>query len=196
LRTPGEFDADIVTGEGQPLGLPLNFGGPYLGLFATRQKYIRRMPGRLAGRTIDAEGNPGYVLTLQTREQHIKRDRATSNICTNQGLMALAALVYLAWLGKSGLTSVARHSYAHAHYLAQRIGQLRGYSIRYAGPFFNEFVIDAPHPSGRVLEALQAEGFIGGIDLERWNRRGILVATTEKHRKEILDRYVEVLKKL
>ncbi len=196
LRSPGEFDADIVTGEGQALGLPLNFGGPYLGLFATRQKYIRRMPGRLAGRTVDAEGNPGYVLTLQTREQHIKRDRATSNICTNQGLMALAALVYLTWLGKEGLKAVARHSYAHAHYLADGIARLRGYQIRYTGPFFNEFVFTGPHSPDRILDALKAEGILGGVDLRRWNGEGILVAATEKHRKAVLDRYIDVLKKL
>ena len=196
IKAPGEYDADIVTGEGQALGLPLSFGGPYLGLFATRQKYIRRMPGRLAGRTIDAHGNEGYVLTLQTREQHIKRDRATSNICTNQGLMALAALIYLTWLGKEGLKAVAAHSYANAHYLARNIAAVRGFHLKYDGPFFNEFVITASVPTEKVMEALQAEGFLPGVNLARWGQEGLLVAATEKRTREEMDRYAALLEKL
>ncbi len=196
IKTPGEYDADIVTGEGQSLGLPLNFGGPYLGLFATRQKYIRRMPGRLAGRTVDDRGNEGYVLTLQTREQHIKRDRATSNICTNQGLMALAALVYLTWLGREGLKAVATHSYANARYLAKNIAAVRGFDLKYSGPFFNEFVVRSSVPVEKVMTALQAEGFLPGVNLAQWGEDGLLVAVTERRTHPEMDRYVALLKKL
>ncbi|MFP3895964.1 MAG: aminomethyl-transferring glycine dehydrogenase subunit GcvPA [Anaerolineales bacterium] len=166
LKPPGEMDADIVLGEGQPLGNPLNYGGPYLGFFACKEEFVRRMAGRLVGQTRDIEGRQGYVLTLATREQHIRRERATSNICTNQGLNALAAAVYMAALGKRGLTHVAELCYHKAHYAAKSIDDLERYSVNCQMPFFKEFVVRCPLPvkeiNGRLL---QEYDILGGYDL-------------------------------
>ena len=169
---PGEYGADIVVGEGQALGNPLNFGGPYLGLFACREDYMRKMPGRLIGETVDTEWRRGFVLTLSTREQHIRRERATSNICTNQALCALAAGAYLAAMGKSGLRKVAELCYHKAHYAAERIRQIPGFSLPLRGGdkggsklFFKEFVVGCPKPPGEINEALLKRGIIGGYDL-------------------------------
>jgi len=162
---PGEYGADIVVCEGQPLGNPLNFGGPYLGIFACREKYMRKMPGRLIGETVDTEGRRGFVLTLATREQHIRRERATSNICTNQALCALAAGAYLAAMGKSGLRKVAELCYHKAHYAAQRIQEIPGFSLASPQPFFKEFVVRCPKPPGEINQALLVRGIIGGYDL-------------------------------
>ncbi len=196
LQPPGDYGADIVTGEGQPLGIPLSFGGPYLGIFAARKKYIRFMPGRIAGATVDAEGKRGFVLVLQTREQQIKRERATSNICTNQGLMMLAATVYMALLGKQGLAEVANQCTQKAHYLARRIAEIPGFSLAIPKPFFKEFLVHTPVPPQQILERLREENILGGIDTSQWEGLipGLLIAVTEKRTKAEMDRYVEILK--
>ena len=196
LKPPGEFGADIVTGEGQPLGIPLSYGGPYLGLFATRQEYVRRMAGRLVGETVDNRGQRAYVLTLTAREQHIRRERATSNICTNQGLMVLAATVYLSLLGKHGLRQVAELCYHKAHYAAQRIASLRGYNLWSKEPFFNEFAVRCPRPAEETNDFLLDQGILGGYSLGRdypGFEKVMLLAVTEMNSKEDIDTLVDVL---
>jgi len=190
LKAPGEFGADIVVGDGQPLGLPMSFGGPTLGIFTTRKELIRKVSGRIVGETLDSRGNRGYVLTLTAREQHIRRERATSNICTNQGLMALAATVYLSLVGKHGFQQISNLCYQKAHYAANQINSLEGFSVEMEIPFFNEFVVHCPKPVREINEFLLGEGFIGGYDLEEvfpnvTNK--MLVAVTEKRTKEIID---------
>jgi len=166
LKPPGAMEADIVVGEGQGMGIGLNFGGPYLGFFATRMEYVRRMSGRLVGQTVDAEGKRGFVLTLSTREQHIRREKATSNICTNQGLLALAAAIYMAALGRCGLRRVAELCYHKAHYAAGRVAELPGYTVLRDRPFFNEFVVRCPRQVAELNTYLLKEhGIIGGYDL-------------------------------
>ena len=167
FNPPGHYDADIVTGEGQPLGIPTSYGGPYLGLFTTKQQYIRQMPSRLVGKTVDTKGRPGFVLTLQTREQHIRRERATSNICTNEALFALAATVYLAATGKQGLRQVAELCYQKAHYAAAQIDQLAGYSPPMARPFFQEFVVQCPTDPTEINRRLLEQNILGGLDISR-----------------------------
>jgi len=200
LKPPGEYGADIVVGEGQPLGLGLNYGGPYLGFYATRMKLIRQMAGRVVGKTTDVDGADGYVLTLTTREQHIRRDKATSNICTNQGLMALAATVYLTTLGKHGLRAVAELNYHKAHYAAERIDELPGYAVATEGTFFNEFAVACPGPVAEVNQYLLDGGggtpILGGYDLSLdypalQNR--MLVAVTEMNTKAEIDLFVDAL---
>ncbi len=190
LASPGEMGVDIAVAEGQALGLPLNFGGPYLGLLSARKDYIRRIPGRLSGRTKDKNGRTGYVLTLQTREQHIRRDRATSNICTNQALCALAATVYLSLLGKIGLEKVGKLCLSKSHYAASKITAIPGFSLKYKGPFFKEFVIDAPASATNFINKLSKKGIVPGIDLGKFNlglRGSLMVAVTEKRSKEQID---------
>lgn len=199
LKPPSEFGADIVVGEGQPLGIPLSYGGPYLGLFATKEKYVRRMPGRLVGETSDVRGQRGYVLTLTPREQHIRRERATSNICTNQGLMALAAGVYLAAMGKEGLRKVAELCYHKAHYAAERIDGLAGFSLWNKRPFFNEFVVKLPKPVAELNHQLLEHGIIGGYDLADWNadlEGHALLALTERNTRAGIDHFVDVLQEV
>ncbi len=196
FKSPGELGADIVVGEGQPLGIPLGFGGPYLGYFAIRQKYVRRIAGRIIGETVDEDGKRAFVMTLRPREQDIKRERATSNICTNQGLMALSASVYLALMGKNGLRRVGELNYHKAHYAAAAINQLPGYRVDKSKPFFNEFVVACPRPVSEINEALLAEGIVGGYDLGQHyyhleNR--MLVCVTELNAKDEIDRLVELL---
>ncbi len=196
LKTPGAMNADIVTGEGQPLGIPLSFGGPYLGLFATRKEYVRKMAGRLAGETVDNRGQRAYVLTLTAREQHIRRERATSNICTNQGLMALASTVYLSLLGKNGLRQVAELCYHKAHYAAERIAALPGYSLWSTQPFFNEFVVQCPASAGETNDVLLDHDILGGYDLSQDYPslpKHILIAVTEMNTREQIDLLVEGL---
>lgn len=199
LTPPGEYGADIVVAEGQPLGAGLNFGGPYLGIFATREQYIRKMPGRLVGETTDTEGRRGYVLTLSTREQHIRREKATSNICTNQGLIALIAAMYLAYMGKQGLRQVAELCYHKAHYAAAQIDQLAGFQILNVGAFFNEFVVQCPRPVAEINQTLLMKGILGGYDLgqdypERKNQ--MLVCVTEMNTRSQIDRFVKALKEI
>lgn len=182
LKPPGDFGADIVTGEGQPLGLPLSYGGPYLGIFATRDEYVRKMAGRLVGETVDNRGQRAYVLTLTAREQHIRREKATSNICTNQGLMALASTVYMSLLGKEGLKEVANLCYQKAHYTAKRISQIKGYRLWSNEPFFHEFVVECPRPVAEINAFLLDEGVLGGYDLSQdypTLSRHMLIAVTE-----------------
>ncbi len=196
LSPPSEYGADIVVGEGQPLGIPMSYGGPSLGLFATRQDYVRLMPGRLVGETVDRRGQRGYVLTLTPREQHIRRERATSNICTNQGLMTLAAAVYLSVMGKGGLRQVAELCYHKAHYAADRIAALDGYDLWNRGSFFHEFVIKCPRPVDEINGFLSRRGILGGYDLGlsyESLQDHMLVAVTEMNTRESIDRLSEGL---
>ena len=198
FQPPGNYGVDIVTGEGQPLGIPPSYGGPYVGLFATKQQYIRQMPSRLSGRTVDRQGRTGYVLTLQTREQHIRRERATSNICTNEALYALAATIYLATMGKSGLRQVAELCYQKAHYAASTIDQLAGYSLPVQGPFFQEFVIQCPAPPTSINQRLMDKNILGGLDLsgpdfETGFINPMLLCVTEMNSKEDIDALVAAL---
>ncbi|MDZ7843628.1 MAG: aminomethyl-transferring glycine dehydrogenase subunit GcvPA [Anaerolineales bacterium] len=196
LKPPSEFDADIVTGEGQPLGVPLSFGGPYLGLFATKKEYVRKMAGRLAGETVDTRGQRGYVLTLNTREQHIRREQATSNICTNQGLIALASTVYLSLLGKNGLQDLAELNYHKAHYAAEQLSTVPGYHVNMEVPFFNEFVLHCPVPAAEVNDMLLPYDILGGYDLSKdypSMTHELLVAVTEATDRSEIDYLIEVL---
>jgi glycine dehydrogenase subunit 1 len=196
LNSPGDYGADIAVAEGQPLGLSLNMGGPYIGLFSTKQEYIRKMPGRMSGKTVDSKGKAGYVLALQTREQHIKREKATSNICTNQGLMALAALTYMTYMGKEGLFEVATQNYDKAHYLADKIAAIPGFNLKYKKDFFNEFVVETTKDIEMILDKLQANHIFGGLNLKKFGFEGLMIAVTEKRTKEELDQYTEILRKL
>lgn len=196
LTPPGEMGADVVTGEGQALGLPLSYGGPYLGIFATKQEFVRKMAGRLVGETMDNRGQRAYVLTLTAREQHIRREKATSNICTNQGLMALASTIYMSLLGKQGMRQVAELCYHKAHYLADRIAALPGYSLWSGATFFNEFVVRCPAPAAEILEHLLDHDIIGGYDLGKdfpGMENCILMAATEMNSRDEIDMLVDVL---
>ncbi|MFQ5944876.1 MAG: aminomethyl-transferring glycine dehydrogenase subunit GcvPA [Anaerolineae bacterium] len=196
FRSPGEDGADIVAGEGQSLGAGLNYGGPYLGYLACRQEHVRQLPGRLVGMTADLEGKRGFVLTLQAREQHIRREKATSNICTNQSLVAVAATVYLAAMGKEGLRRVSELCYHKAHYAAEGIGSLPGFSIPF-GPFFKEFVVRAPSPPEEINRFLwDRYGIVGGFDLSRAYpdmKRALLLCVTEMNPRGEIDALVSAL---
>jgi glycine dehydrogenase subunit 1 len=201
VLAPGEMGADIVVAEGQSLGNPLSFGGPYVGLFATREKFLRQMPGRLAGETLDAEGRRGYVLTLSTREQHIRRERATSNICTNSGLCVLAFTIHLALLGEAGLKRLARINHANAVALAQKLSQVGGVSVL-NDSFFNEFTIRVPGDAASVVEDLARKGVLGGVPVSRLLPERpelsdlIVVATTEVNSDEDRNAYAKSLKEV
>lgn len=201
FQPPGAYGADIVVAEGQSLGIPPSFGGPHLGIFATRKANVRSLAGRLVGETVDAEGERGYVLTLGTREQHIRRAKATSNICTNAALTALGAAVYLATMGESGLRRVAELCYHKSHYAASRIGELPGFAVNPQAPqkpFFKEFVVESPRPVDEVNRVLLDEfGIIGGYDLGRdfpHLDRHMLIAATEMNTRSAIDRLVEGLR--
>ncbi|HYY59591.1 MAG TPA: aminomethyl-transferring glycine dehydrogenase subunit GcvPA [Pyrinomonadaceae bacterium] len=197
LRAPGSSGADIVVAEGQSFGVPLSFGGPYLGLFATRDKYARQIPGRLVGEAVDKEGRRGFVLTLATREQHIRREKATSNICTNEGLIALAATIYLETMGPQGVREVAEQCAQKTAYAARRIGGLEGFTIPFTAPRFNEFVVRAPSEAAALLSRLAAERNItGGLALSRYypdRPNDFLVCVTETNSRAEIDALVEGL---
>ena len=191
MKTPGEMGADIAVGEGQPLGLPLGFGGPYLGFMATTNKYMRRLPGRIVGETVDSRGERAYVLSLQAREQHIRREKASSNICSNEALCALTAGLYMATMGPDGMAEAARQCMAKAHYLADKLAQA-GCSPVYTGEFFHEFVTDSPR-SSELLAALKAEGILGGLPLDD---RRILWCATEMNTREEIDMVAAIAKEV
>jgi glycine dehydrogenase subunit 1 len=196
FKTPGAMGADIVVGDGQPLGIPMWFGGPSVGFFTTRKSYVHKMAGRLIGETVDNKGQRAYVLTLTSREQHIKRERATSNICTNQGLLALASAIYLSVLGKTGLQDVANLCYQKAHYAANTLGKLDGYKLTFNDTFFHEFVLECPQPAAEVNEHLLEHGILGGYDLGRDYpslKNHLLIAVTEMNTKEEIDTLAEIL---
>ena len=197
LKTPGEMGADVVVGEGQPLGIPLSYGGPYLGIFAARKELIRKVSGRIVGQTVDNRGQKSYVLTLTAREQHIRREKATSNICSNQGLNALTAAIYLSLLGKEGLKEVASLCYNKAHYAAQKISELKGFEILNPGPFFHEFVVKCPKPVEELQEHLLDHNILGGYDLSGSYpvfENCLLIAVTEMNSKQDIDDLCLVLK--
>ena len=198
LKSPGACGADIAVAEGQSFGVPLSFGGPYVGLFATREKYARQIPGRLVGEAYDKEGRRGFVLTLATREQHIRREKATSNICTNEGLIALASTVYLETMGRRGLQEVAAQCAQKAAYAAQRIAELDGFSIPFTGPRFNEFVVRAPVAAKDLLARLaSARSITGGLPLSRYyadRPNDFLVCVTEMNSRAQIDALVEALR--
>jgi glycine dehydrogenase subunit 1 len=198
LRPPGEFGADIVAGEGQSLGISLSFGGPYLGILTTRDKFIRNMPGRLVGETVDLEGKRGFVLTLATREQHIRREKATSNICTNEGLCALMATIFLSCLGKKGFRELALMNLSKAEYAKKAASQIRGCKVSFLAPTFNEFVLEIKGHPENILDRLKTEGILGGLPLARFYPeldRHLLVTVTEMNTREEIDRWAEALKK-
>ncbi|MBW3623387.1 MAG: aminomethyl-transferring glycine dehydrogenase subunit GcvPA [Armatimonadetes bacterium] len=196
LKPPGSYGADIVTAEGQGLGLPMNYGGPLLGIFACKQAYIRKMPGRLIGKTVDLEGRPGYCMTLQTREQHIRREKATSNICTSEALLAIAMTAHVAALGPGGVRQTAELCVQKAHYAAERIAALPGFRLPFTAPFFKEFVVDTPVSSADIVSELADEGILCGVDMGRFIREldhHLLICVTERRSKEDIDRLVEAL---
>ncbi len=199
LKPPGEYGADIVAAEGQSYGLAVSYGGPYVGLFACKQKYLRQMPGRVCGETVDQEGRQAFTLTLSTREQHIRREKATSNICTNQGLCALAASIYLATMGKNGLKELAELNLKKAHYLKAKLAKISGFSVKFSGETFNEFVLECPKPAREIQEALLGQNIIAGVPLggdysELEN--GLLVCVTETNSVEEMDRFTTALEKI
>jgi glycine dehydrogenase subunit 1 len=201
IKSPGEMGADIVVGEGQSIGVGLQFGGPYVGLFATREKYVRQMPGRLAGETVDAEGKRGYVLTLSTREQHIRREKATSNICTNSGLCALAFSIHLTLLGEKGLMGLAQLNHARAREAAERLAAIPGVRL-VNDSFFNEFTLELPVEARPAVHAMVGQGILGGISLGRLYpgvdslKNGLVVAVTEVASDADLDTLESALKEV
>jgi glycine dehydrogenase subunit 1 len=199
LKPPGACGADIVAGETQSFGIPQSYGGPYCGMFATLEKHVRQMPGRLVGEAYDDQGRRGYVLTLSTREQHIRREKATSNICTNQGLFALMATVYLSTMGKRGVQEVARQNMQKAHYAATAIGKLDGFELKFDSPFFNEFVVRSAEPAVEVAGQLLDKKIVAGVVLERYYPEmpdSILVCVTETATRAAIDNLVGALSSL
>ncbi|MXY48792.1 MAG: aminomethyl-transferring glycine dehydrogenase subunit GcvPA [Gemmatimonadetes bacterium] len=197
IESPGAYGADIAVGEGQSMGNQVSYGGPALGFFAARDRFVRRMPGRIAGQTIDQENRRGFVLTLQAREQHIRRDKATSNICTSQQLNALMATIYLSLIGKEGLKQVAELCLHKSHYAAARIADLPGYELAFDRSFFKEFVVRTPAPPDKIVTRLADDGLLAGIDLGRFPsleiEDGLLIAVTERRTRAQIDRLVEAL---
>jgi glycine dehydrogenase subunit 1 len=196
FKSPGELGADIVVGEGQPMGIPLSYGGPYLGYFAVRTEYVRKIAGRIIGETVDLDGKRAYVMTLRPREQDIRREKASSNICTNQGLMALSASVYMSLMGKYGIRRVAELCFHKAHYAANQINALEGYTADLSKPFFNEFVVKCPRPVSEINEHLYQHGMIGGYDLGKdypHLKDHMLVCVTELNRRDEIDALVQAL---
>jgi glycine dehydrogenase subunit 1 len=201
IKSPGEMGADIVVGEGQSLGVGLQFGGPYIGLFACKEKFVRQMPGRLCGQTVDAEGKRGFVLTLSTREQHIRREKATSNICTNSGLCALAFSIHMTLLGEKGLRDLAKLNHAKAVHAAERLVQIPGVSL-VNDSFFNEFTLKLPVNARDVVHQLAAKKILGGVSLGRLYpgntalENGLLVAVTEVVSEDDLETFATILQEV
>lgn len=191
MKTPAECGADVAVGEGQPLGMPLSYGGPYLGFMATTTKHMRKLPGRIVGQTVDSHGERCFVLSLQAREQHIRREKASSNICSNEALCALTAGLYMAAMGPDGMKEAASQSMAKAHYLAKALCALPGVSMRYTGEYFHEFLLDMPRVD-EVLSALEANGILGGLPYDG----GVLWCATEKASREVLDKTAEIVKEV
>jgi glycine dehydrogenase subunit 1 len=199
LKPPGEFGADIAVGEGLSLGLPVSFGGPTLGIFTTSEKLVRQMPGRICGRTVDAEGRTSYTLTLSTREQHIRREKATSNICSNQALCATTAAIYLSLLGRQGIYELASLNASLCEYAKGLLTSIKGVRIPYGAPTFNEFVIETPLEASDLIARLASRGIAGGIALSRWYKnmgRQLLICTTELSTKDNIEKYAEALASL
>jgi len=195
LKPPGEFGVDIAVGEGQSLGVPMNLGGPAFGFFACQKKSVRSMPGRLVGETVDSEGRRGFVLTLATREQHIRREKATSNICTSQTLCALAATVFMSLMGKSGIRRLAEINVSRAHQAGARLLQGTGLAEVFSGPYFNEFVLRAPNLN-EIFAKCATEKIIPGVSLEKWYpelKDSLLVCVTEMNEKEEIERLVRTI---
>jgi glycine dehydrogenase subunit 1 len=191
MKTPAECGADVAVGEGQPLGMPLSYGGPYLGFMATTTKHMRKLPGRIVGQTVDSRGERCFVLSLQAREQHIRREKASSNICSNEALCALTAGLYMAAMGPDGMKEAASQSMAKAHYLAKALCELPGVSMRYTGEYFHEFLLDMPRVD-EILSALEANGILGGLPYDG----GVLWCATEKASREVLDKTAEIVKEV
>lgn len=200
LDPPGSYGAAVAVGEGQPLGLPMSFGGPAFGFIAARDALKRRMPGRIVGETVDRDGKRGFVLTLQTREQHIRRERATSNICTNQGLAATMATIYMSMLGKEGMAAVAQACQAKAHYLAQGLERIGGVTLPFRAPFFHEFVLRTPLPAREFLRLCAQEKILAGIALgdlcQGADERDVLIAVTELRTREEMNRYLKLAERI
>ncbi len=199
LKTPGEYGADIVVGEGQPLGIPLSFGGPLVGFFAAKRELVRHMPGRIAGRTKDVDGKTGYVLTLQTREQHIRREKATSNICTNQALCATAASIYMTLMGRTGLKHVALLSSEKAQTMAKRIVEIEGFELYFDAPFVREFAVKSPVSARKIIDFMAKKNILPGIDAGKWYRGMddcLIIAATEKRTDADINRLVQGLREL
>ena len=196
LKSPGEWGADIACGDAQTLGIPLNFGGPYLGFLCCRKEYVRKLPGRIAGETVDADGKRCYVLTLQAREQHIRREKASSNICSNQALCALTATVYLAAMGPDGLKNVASQCISKAHYAAKEIASVKGFELKYGGEFFNEFVTTCPICPDKLMSELEKKGILGGLPFEKDGEKLILWCVTEMNSKADIDMLVNTIKEV
>jgi glycine dehydrogenase subunit 1 len=198
LKPPGQLGAEIVVAEGQPLGLPVAYGGPYLGLIATSERFLRKIPGRLVGETVDRDGRRAFVLTLQTREQHIRREKATSNICSNQALCALRAAIYLCVLGPKGIRDVAQRCYDNAHYLQDQLAHI-GFPPLFSGPFFLEFAVKTPRPAAFYLKGLAKRHILAGLDLAPTHSHlaaALLICSTELHTKDQLDRLVQEMRAL
>ncbi len=192
LKTPGEYGADIAVGEGQPLGMELGFGGPYLGFMASTKAMMRKLPGRIVGETEDDKGQRAFVLTLQAREQHIRREKASSNVCSNQALCALTASVYMAAMGEAGMQNAAGQCTSKAHYLQKKLEEA-GLVLKYPGSFFHEFLTKTPVPAAEILQALEKYGYLGGLPL---GEHEILWCTTEKNTKQEMDRLVQIVKEV
>jgi glycine dehydrogenase subunit 1 len=197
LEPPGALGADIVVGEGQTLGIATSYGGPALGLFAAKNEFVRKIPGRIAGVTKDRQSQRGFVLTLQTREQHIRRERATSNICTNEGLCATMAAIYLSLVGPKGLRDIAQTCTAKAHYLAAELSKISGVTLAFPHPFFKEFAVRFPVPPKRIADHLLKRGILAGIPLQKFSMGMddlLLVAVTEQRTKNEMDAYVKAVR--
>ncbi len=193
IEAPGRLGADVVVGEGQPMGVALSYGGPYVGFMATNAKLLRKMPGRIVGRTEDRAGNPGYVLTLQTREQHIRRTKATSNICSNQALMALANVIYLTLTGETGFVEVAKQCWHKSHYLNKRLLEIDGITDVFDAPFCREFVINLPVSAEDAVVAMEEKGFLAGLPIPGLGEGAMMLTVTEKRTREEIDGFVEAL---